>query len=97
MRAIKTRMVMVMTLLLIAFAVSQGGPTGLLVAGIAAVAVSGVIAIRYAAIVVGSREMTVGARAHAHREAMTGMPAPRHPSTAGRPRTRAPAQSTPAA
>ena len=49
-----------------------------------------------AALVVGSREMTVGSRAHAHREAMTSLPAPAHPSTAGRPRTRAPSLAVPA-
>jgi len=38
----------------------------------------------------------VGARARAHREAMSTLPAPAHPDTAGRPRTRAPAGVIPA-
>jgi hypothetical protein len=97
MRALNERMVMVLTVLFVAFALAQGGPTSVLVASIAAVAITAVVAGRCAAIVLGSREMTVGARAHAHREALSVMSAPRHPSTAGRPRTRAPARSALAA
>ncbi|MCU1527189.1 MAG: hypothetical protein JWP75_952 [Frondihabitans sp.] len=88
---------MTMTVLLVAFAVAQGGPTTVLVASIAVVTVAGIVAVRYAALVIGSREMTVGSRSHAHREALSDMPAPSHPRTAGRPRTRAPSQSIPAA
>jgi hypothetical protein len=97
MRALHERIVMVSTMLFVALAVAQGGPTAVLVASIAAVAVASVVAVRYAALVVGSRELVVGERAHAHREALSGMPAPSHPSTAGRPRTRAPSQPIPAA
>ena len=93
MRALHERMVVVSTVLFVALAVAQGGSTTVLVAGIAAVAFAGVVAVRYAVLVVGSRELVVGERAHAHREALSGMPAPSHPSTAGRPLTRAPAQS----
>jgi hypothetical protein len=50
-----------------------------------------------AALVTGAREMTVGARAHAHRDALTTQPSPAHPSTAGRPRTRAPSLAVSAA
>lgn len=96
MRALQTRMVIVMTMLFVALAVSQGGPSTLAVASIAALAIAGVVAVRSAAIVVGAREMTVGARAHAHREALHGMPAPQHPTTPGRPRPRAPSQAAPA-
>jgi hypothetical protein len=63
-----------------------------LIVGIAAVVLVGVMA----SLVTGSRELTVGARAHAHREAMSTLPAPAHPSTAGRPRTRAPSMAVPA-
>ncbi|MET4782636.1 hypothetical protein [Glaciihabitans sp. UYNi722] len=93
MSAIQERLVIFTTMLLVALAVAQGAPTSVLVASIAVVAVAGIVAVRYAALVVGSREMTVGARSHAHREALSVMPAPSHPSTAGRPRTRAPSQS----
>ncbi len=63
------------------------------IAGVAAVLL---ITAAMAVLVTGSRELTVGARAHAHREAMSTLPAPAHPSTAGRPRTRAPSMAVPA-
>ena len=65
-------------------------------AAIVAAIATVVLITAMAALVVGSREMTVGSRAHAHREAMTSLPAPAHPSTAGRPRTRAPSTAVPA-
>ncbi|MEO6506118.1 MAG: hypothetical protein ABIW36_10470 [Terrimesophilobacter sp.] len=97
MRALHERMVMAMTVLVVAFAVAQVAPTSLLVTSIAAVAIAAIVAVRYAATVIGSREMVVGHRAHAHREALSAMPAPSHPCTAGRSRTRAPSQAAPAA
>lgn len=97
MRALHQRMIVVSTALFVVLAIAQGGPTSVLVASIAAVAVAGVVAVRYAAVVTGSRELVVGERAHAHREALNVMPAPSHPSTAGRPLTRAPARLIPAA
>ncbi|MEO7123947.1 MAG: hypothetical protein ABI400_12690 [Lacisediminihabitans sp.] len=97
MRVFHERMVVLSTLLFVALAVAQGGSTTVLVASIAAVAVAGVVAVRYAAVVTGSRELVVGERAHAHRQGLSTMPAPSHPSTAGRPLTRAPARLTSAA
>jgi hypothetical protein len=97
MRALQKRMVVLSTMLFVALAVAQGGHTTVLVASIAAVAIAGLVAVRSAALVTGSREIVVGRRAHAHREALSGMPAPSHPSTAGRPLTRAPARSIAAA
>ncbi|MGV8895924.1 MAG: hypothetical protein ACOH10_11670 [Rhodoglobus sp.] len=88
MRIIPERLAVLATLVIIALAVSQGVPSSVVVAGITAVLL--IAAVRGAAIVIGSRELIVGARARAHREAMFGMPAPRHPSTAGLPLTRAP-------
>jgi hypothetical protein len=97
MRALYERMVVVSTVLFVALAVAQGGSTTVFVASVAAVAVAGIVAVRYAAVVTGSGELVVGARAHAHREALSTSPSPSHPSTAGRPLTRAPARSVPAA
>ena len=71
-------------------------PSTLLVATAAAALVSVVLVSVMASLVTGSRELTIGARAHAHREAMNSLPAPAHPSTAGRPRTRAPSMVVPA-
>ncbi|HEY0260672.1 MAG TPA: hypothetical protein VGC18_12570 [Lacisediminihabitans sp.] len=97
MRILRQRTVMAVTLLMLALSVAHGGSTSLIVASIATVAIASAIAVRYAAIVVSSRELNVGERAHAHREVMNRMPAPQHPSTAGRPRTRAPSRPIPAA
>ncbi|WP_394770387.1 hypothetical protein [Lacisediminihabitans sp.] len=97
MRALYERMVVISTLLLVAFAVAPGAPTTVLVAGVAALALAGLIAVRYASLALASREMTVGDRAHAHREALSDMPAPQHPGTAGRARPRAPSRMVPVA
>ena len=97
MRALYERMVAAMTVLFVAFTIAQIAPTSLLVTSIAAIAIASLVAVRHAATVTGSRELAVGHRAHAHRETLSAMPAPSHPCTAGRPRTRAPSQAAPAA
>lgn len=61
--------------------------------GIAAAAIAVIVAMRFAVLAVGSHELAIGSRARAHRQALGRMPAPQHPRTAGRPRTRAPARS----
>jgi hypothetical protein len=97
MSALKQRLVMAMTLSFLVLAFAQSEPSGLLVAGLATVIVAAALSARYAAVAVRSREITVGSRAREHREALSVMPEPRHPDTAGRPRTRAPARSSTAA
>jgi hypothetical protein len=78
-------------------ALGGGDPTALLVAVTTALVIA-VIAIQVSA----ARATTdgtpgVGRRARAHRQALDAMPAPQHPSTEGRPRTRAPARPLPVA
>ena len=90
MRVVHERLAVIATLVMIALAISQDSPLSFMVVGVAAALL--VSAVRSAAVVVGSLEVTVGLRARAHREAMTGMPEPRHPSTAGLPLTRAPSE-----
>lgn len=90
MRILLERLAALAAVLFVALALTTE-PSVLLV-GIAAVVLVSVMA----SLVTGSRELTVGARAHAHREAMNTLPAPAHPSTAGRPRTRAPSMAVPA-
>lgn len=68
-------------------------PAVLAAAGLAVIAVAALAGARYAAVVIRSREITVGGRASAHRHALSMMPAPQHPATPGRPRTRAPSGS----
>jgi hypothetical protein len=97
MRALHERMITALTVLFVAFAAAQVAQTSLLVTSIAAIAIAALLAVRYAATVIGSRELAIGHRAHAHREALSALPAPSHPCTAGRPRTRAPSHAAPAA
>ena len=88
---------MVMTVSLLVLSIAQAEPSSLVFAGIAALAVGAVLAARYAAVVIRSQEITVGDRAREHRQSLIGMPAPQHPDTAGRPRTRAPSGAPAAA
>ena len=68
-------------------------PFSIVVVSIAAAAIAAIVAVRFAVLAVRHRELTIGARARAHRQALRRTPAPQHPRTAGRPRPRAPAQS----
>jgi len=91
-RLLTERLVMLMTLTFVALAVSQGEPSTLLVAGLLAVAVAAVLVARYASTAVVGHRVSVGNRAREHRTGLREIPAPRHPNTAGRPRTRAPSR-----
>jgi hypothetical protein len=95
--AILERIVMVMTVSFLVLSVAQTEPTSAVFAGIAAIALCAVLVARYAAVVIRSREITVGQRARQHRQSLVGMPEPQHPDTDGRPRTRAPSRVTAAA
>ena len=97
MRILHQRASVAFGVLFVALALSQTASAGMLLATVATVAVAGILVAHYASLVVGSRHQNVGRRADAHREALTSMPAPQHPATAGRPRTRAPSQSAVAA
>ncbi|MEP6482710.1 MAG: hypothetical protein ABJA94_11970 [Rhodoglobus sp.] len=90
MRILNTRLVALATVVFLALAVTEGSNPAALVASIATVVLVAAVA---AALVAGAREVTVGARAHAHRQALNEMPEPSHPATAGRPMTRAPAEA----
>ena len=85
---------MVLTVSFLVLSNAQAEPSSLVFAGIAALAVGAVLAARHAAVVIRSQEITVGDRARQHRQSLVGMPAPQHPDTAGRPRTRAPSGET---
>ncbi|MDH6181322.1 hypothetical protein M2152_001504 [Microbacteriaceae bacterium SG_E_30_P1] len=56
----------------------------------ASLAVAALLAANIAVAVLGSREITVGYRARAHRESFSSSPEPSHPATPGRTRARAP-------
>lgn len=95
MTALSTRIAAAAAVLFVVFALMQSTSAGAIVASVVALAVATACAVRIAGVVGVSREVTVGERAHAHRESMLGMPAPQHPDTAGRPRTRAPSMVVP--
>ena len=102
MRALHTRLVMVMTLSFVALVVSQaaaGGaqPAALLAAGLSAVVLTSLIAARYSATMLRTRVITVGSRAREHRQSLFETPEPQHPNTVGRVRARAPGQASAAA
>jgi len=78
------------TALFVVFALAQGTSPVATVASVAALALATVIAVRCATSVARSHELTIGSRAHAHLEVLCTLPEPSHPTTAGRPRSRAP-------
>jgi hypothetical protein len=92
------RLVISMTVLFLATYLSAAalvstGPASLAVTGLAMLAIAALAGARYAAVVIRSREISVGGRAREHRDVVSMVPAPQHPSTPGRPRTRAPSLS----
>ena len=93
MRRLSEQLVMLMTLLFVALVAAQTGSTTVVAISLAIAAIA---LIKHVSVVTGSREISVGSRAHEHREVLSEMTAPQHPDTAGRPRTRAPSQVAPA-
>ncbi len=93
MRRIIESLVMIMTVSFVVLAVAQAEPSTLLVAGLAAVTITALLSARYLAVLITSRVLRIGHRSRAHEAALAVKPAPQHPDTAGRPRSRAPAQS----
>ena len=77
----------------LAYSGVQADPFSIVFVSIAAAAIAAIVAVRFAVLAIRLRELTIGARARAHRQALGRTPAPQHPRTAGRPRPRAPAQS----
>ncbi|WP_213816447.1 DUF6412 domain-containing protein [Glaciihabitans sp. dw_435] len=92
MRSIYTRLVALASVSFVVMMLVGAQPSSVAIAGLAAVAVAAVLGARYAGVALRARHLTVGARAREHRESLREMPAPRHPDTAGRPRTRAPSR-----
>jgi len=92
MRALLERLMVIATVSFLALAVAQGDASLVLVSGVATLVVVAVLSARYAAVSIRSHSLTVGARAREHREALTSMPEPSHPDTAGRTRSRAPSR-----
>lgn len=99
MRGMRQRFSTVVTFMtLLASAVVVFGTVAAVQADSAALLVSaalllGAVAVQFVLVTgVAGDSPGVGRRARAHRQAVDAMPAPQHPDTAGRPRTRAPAR-----
>lgn len=93
MSSIIERLVTALSVSVLVLAIAQPESSSLLLAGIATLAVVTALGARYVAVGIRSLRLTVGARAHAHRESFSSIPEPSHPDTAGRTRARAPSQS----
>lgn len=91
MRSSYTRLVAFASVSFLVVMLAGSDPSSVAFAGLAAIAVAALVGARYAGVALRARHLTVGARAREHRESLREMPAPGHPDTAGRPRTRAPA------
>jgi hypothetical protein len=91
MRSLLERIVMVMTLVLLVASLGQANSATALVAGLAALAIATVLVARRSGAV--ALRVQVGLRAREHRQLVAAQPAPSHPNTAGRTRSRAPGQS----
>jgi hypothetical protein len=88
MRTLLERLVMVMTLVLLVASFGQTQSAAVLVAGLAALAIATVLVARRSGAV--ALRVQVGLRAREHRQLLAAQPAPSHPNTAGRTRSRAP-------
>jgi hypothetical protein len=90
-------LVAVATVSMVSLAVAPAEPSAVIVTSVVVLAGAVLLASRYLAVLIVAFTLTVGSRAHQHEEVLTRIAAPRHPNTAGRPRTRAPARSVAAA
>lgn len=89
MSGLRSTAVLVSTLAVLALTVGNGDTTTL-VAGALALTFAAAVTVRLAVGVVAQREVPVGSRARSHRQLVAGSVEPAHPSTPGRPLSRAP-------
>lgn len=82
---------MLMTASFFVLMLAQSEPSTVLLAGAMALTVGLLLASRVS-FAPSTREIRVGARAREHSELLRALPAPQHPDTDGRPRSRAPSQ-----
>lgn len=93
MRWLDERVVTALAALFTVFAIVQPDPSTAVLLGVAACAVGLALAAAHSATLNRATVIPVGQPARQRREAPRAEPAPLHPDTAGRPRTRAPSQS----
>jgi hypothetical protein len=94
MRTLLERIVMVMTLVLLVASFGQTQSAAVLVVGLAALAIATVLVARRSG--AATLRVQVGLRAREHRQLVVAQPAPSHPNTSGRTRSRAPGETVPA-
>ena len=97
MRWLIERVILALTASLLVLTLASSEPSALAFAGLVALAVTAIVTVRYAAILLRARELGIGRRAREHRQVLAFEPAPQHPNTAGRPRSRAPSRPIAAA
>ena len=91
MRTLIARLATIVATATIAAALMEAHPSTLLLAAGLVVAAAAIVVVAAHAASLHAVELVIGSRAHSHRESLSSLAAPRHPNTAGRPRTRAPA------
>jgi hypothetical protein len=91
------RFALALTVSLLVLTVGSAEPSTLALTALVAVAIAAVVSVRYAAMLLRAAELRIGHRAREHREALEFAPAPRHPNTPGRTRSRAPSRPIAAA
>lgn len=93
MRWLDERVATVLAALFVLFAIGQSDTSTAVLAGVVVVAIGLVLAAVHSTVMSAATALAVGQPARQHRQALRADPAPVHPDTAGRPRTRAPSQS----
>ena len=91
-RDMTARLGVMLGTLLVVFAVLDAGSTLAVVASVAAVAIAAGLAAQYAAGAARRISTSGPARSHARRQSLRAVPAPQHPLTPGRRRSRAPSR-----
>lgn len=91
------RVFAVLTVVLLALAVSQGTPDASVAIGVALTTIGMLAVLRFATGIARTPEVMVGGRSRAHRESLAEFAFPSHPSTPGRRRSRAPSEAYAAA
>jgi len=89
MRSLRHHLTLLASLVAVALFAAQATTASAVVVSVAAALIVVAVAAR-SVVAAGRRVMTVGSRARAHREPLSFEPAPAHPRTAGRIRSRAP-------
>jgi hypothetical protein len=92
MRLVIERFALALAAVALIATIGSSAPSTAAMAGLVAIALVAIVGVRYAAGQLRAHELGVGGRAREHRQVLAFAPAPQHPDTAGRTRSRAPAR-----